>query len=458
MSPKAKKTSVALCWATALLLTCTLKVDSYRLRKADHRKDAPEVKAAGLRRGRIVFGKNPQAMDAKTSNASDNNYQADVPAPVQQEASSWSSLYCAAEQMKLRVQAPGLQHISVQQANGRPLPLSLVPPTCGYNMLWNSGGFLMLVPYGGCHMLQQGGSFVLPMLWQELPVSLWCPKPPRTTAAPSDLQVQVPPFLLHNPEMRTWPQARVAPAVPQSRKSPSESQVQTLPSGPQYSKLPSEPQVQMIQPGSDFPVAAVLQDPKLPSDPHVHSLPPGSLLPFPPLPHNYMMHQVPMGPPASQKPYVHQHHTVPQVGQYSLFNPHAWHFVGYQPPPGKHPPTQKDPRNPGMQSHIPYFHWHHPHYPHYPPNDPHYPPNDPHYPPNDPHYPPNDPHYPPNDPHYPPNGPHYPPNGPHYPPNGPHYPPKQTRRPGQTTTAAPFQIPPELIPSYQDFMAMLDAQ
>ncbi|XP_054624443.1 uncharacterized protein LOC129177385 [Dunckerocampus dactyliophorus] len=430
MIHKANMTTVALCWAAALILTCVLMVDGYRLRKANRRHDDLEAKATGLRRGKIVFGNvldgDSPVMDTKKSNTSvedEMSYQADFPAQTQQPTSQeafWrhmSSLHCAGDQMKLRVNSLGPSHLSVQQANGHPLPLSLVPSTCGYNMHWNSLGFLMYVPFGGCYMLQQGGSFVLPMLWQELPVSLWCPKPSLTTAAPkvttalpsdpNGSDVQVPPTLPQTTNLPTWHKVQVLPRGLQNHKFPTEPQVQMLhprsqfplASVPQNHMLPFEPQVQIPPAGSQFPFPSVPKNPKFPSEPEIQILPPGSQVPFPSVPRNHIMPQFPgfpMGLPAPQNIYVPRQYLVPQVSQYPLLNPYAWQFPGHQPLSGKQTPSQKDPANPGMQSNIPYFPWPYP-----------------------------------------------------------YYPAKPTTTPAQTTTAAPFQIPPELIPAYQELMAAM---
>nr|XP_057924287.1 uncharacterized protein LOC131126108 [Doryrhamphus excisus] len=448
MIHKANKTFVALCWASALILTCVLMVDCYRLRKADRRQDDPEAKAAGLRRGKIVFGDvlggDSLVMNTKKSNASvedDMFYQADVPAPTQQTTSQeafWrlmSSLHCAGDQMKLRVNVPGLSHLSVQKANGYPLPLSLVPSTCGYNIRWNSLGFLMYVPFGGCYMLQQGGSFVLPMLWKELPVSLWCPKPPTTTAAPkvttalpsdpNDSNARVPATLPQTTNLPTWPKDQVLPRGFHSHKLPTDAQIQILPPGSQFPfpsgsknpKIPSEPPVQILPAGSLFPFPSGPKNPKIPSEPPVQILPAGSLFPFPSGPKNPTFSSEPQAqilPPGSRVPWSHimpqfpgypvglpapqnlyaPRQYLPQVSRYPLVNPYVWHFPVHQPLTGKQTLGQKEGK--GMQPSSPHFPWPYP-----------------------------------------------------------YYPPQPTANPAETTTAAPSQFPPKLMPAYQDLMAAM---
>ena len=43
----------------------------------------------------------------------------------------------------------------MQQENSSPLPLSMVPQDCGYNMLSNSMMLVMTIPYDGCNVVQQ---------------------------------------------------------------------------------------------------------------------------------------------------------------------------------------------------------------------------------------------------------------------------------------------------------------
>ncbi|KAJ4939146.1 hypothetical protein JOQ06_028607 [Pogonophryne albipinna] len=87
--------------------------------------------------------------------------------------SSWKnmspSLQCGSGQLKFRAVGSGASQFSVEQGNAPPMPLSQVPSTCGNSMQRNSHALVMLVPYDGCNMVQEGGSYVLPMRWQGIP-------------------------------------------------------------------------------------------------------------------------------------------------------------------------------------------------------------------------------------------------------------------------------------------------
>ncbi|XP_026169183.1 protein PELPK1-like [Mastacembelus armatus] len=87
---------------------------------------------------------------------------------------------------------PGASVFALDQGSAPPMPLSQVPSTCGYHVQRNSLGLTMLVPYHGCNVVQENGSYVLPMRWQGIPVSLWCPKStsvPQTASQPQMMPV-----------------------------------------------------------------------------------------------------------------------------------------------------------------------------------------------------------------------------------------------------------------------------
>ncbi|TNN37089.1 hypothetical protein EYF80_052751 [Liparis tanakae] len=84
---------------------------------------------------------------------------------------------------------------SAARRNASPMPLNQVPRSCGYDMQKNPLGLVLLVPYDGCNVAQEGGSYVLPMRWQGIPVLLWCRKPAAaspSTAAQQNPQQQTP--------------------------------------------------------------------------------------------------------------------------------------------------------------------------------------------------------------------------------------------------------------------------
>ncbi|XP_061695521.1 uncharacterized protein LOC133510984 [Syngnathoides biaculeatus] len=375
---------------SALILACFLAhaVDCYRLKKADRRKHAPE----GFRRGKIVFGKVPQGkpvfdgeVKANISVEDGAAYQADsaggwglTPVPVQQQQptsleASWrrlTSLQCGDNHMKLSVKTPGLSHLSVLQApNAAPLPLPLVPLNCGYNMHRNSLGLLMYVPYGGCYILQQAGSYVLPMHWQGVPVNLVCTKHAPTEApkptmllAPSDPVATKGPTVSQVPKWLAVSKTPGSPVIigsqheprshvhfpslsPRSKSGQPNPRVQS-PYVPYFPQWPPAMQSQASHPGLQKPMVLPnpashpgLQKPMVLPNPashpglQKHSVLQDHLFNFklPPLQNPYVS-QYPVMP---HMPYAHNvphQYQVPQaMPQYQFFNPYLWPFQGYQP-------------------------------------------------------------------------------------------------------------------------------
>ncbi|XP_056277565.1 RING finger protein 44-like [Pseudoliparis swirei] len=198
----------------------------------------------GVREGKIVFGRvfkkgsglESQVLDGTkkpSSNASmedEADYQADFTGwsegQVQDTASieeAWKvmspSLHCGADQLKFSAVGPGTSRFAVEQRNGSPMPLNQVPRSCGYGMQKNPLGLVLLVPYDGCNVVQEGGSYVLPMRWQGIPVLLWCRKPAApspTTAAQQNPQHQTP----HYPHV-TPPPPHVMPLPPPHQGVPN---------------------------------------------------------------------------------------------------------------------------------------------------------------------------------------------------------------------------------------------
>ncbi|XP_038145161.1 leucine-rich repeat extensin-like protein 5 [Cyprinodon tularosa] len=187
----------ALCIAVAVLLVCCLVQPSacLRLKKRQiqvKKRDANFATTAGVQEGKIVFGKVlevPVGNQKSSSNDSvddTSDYQADFPGwsqPMDMNEASmkkWNSLgtslHCFGDHMKFRYLGPGASQFSVMQANGHPIPLSMLPSRCGFRMHGNSMAFVMIAPYQGCNMIQQGENVMLPLLWQGNPLSLLCPK------------------------------------------------------------------------------------------------------------------------------------------------------------------------------------------------------------------------------------------------------------------------------------------
>ncbi|XP_031698067.1 titin-like [Anarrhichthys ocellatus] len=363
MMSKGRKKSAAVYLAAAILLMCCLvqTIDCYRLKKTgrrEGRKEADSSKTIGVQEGKVVFGRvfkkgsglESQVIDGTkkpSSNSSTEDaaaYQADFTGWSEgqvQDASSreaaWRlmspSLQCGGDKMKFSAVGPGVSQFTVEQENTSPMPLSQVPYSCGYSMLRNSLVLVMLVPYDGCNMVQEGGSYVLPMHWQGIPVSLWCrapataaPQPqhpwypPSYPVAPPQVVPQLPPQ-----QMQALPQKvplvlqsppRHVPHVPLVLQSPPRHVplVPQLPNNQHYS-LPVIPESYYFPPYAHYPLVpeAAAKKPQMPKLPL-----------YPPFfhPYYYFPHPVPAAPTATAKPAAT---APPSMLPYPFYHSFPWH-------------------------------------------------------------------------------------------------------------------------------------
>ncbi|XP_035526006.1 leucine-rich repeat extensin-like protein 5 [Morone saxatilis] len=270
MMPKGKGKRVTVYLAAAVILVCYFAqtTDCSRLKKTERRegrKETGTVKTIGVREGKIVFGRvfkkgsdSQHGIKKSSSNTSVEDeaaYQADsagwsredLQDPSSREA-SWkrmvSSLQCGGDHLKFRAVGPGASGFAVEQDNAAPVPLSQVPSACGYSMQRNSLALVMLVPYDGCNMVQEGGNYVLPMHWQGIPVSLVCPKAavPAPTPALQQPMPQVPIPGVQNPDLQPYyfpyPYAQYPPGV---MPEPTTATTTTTTKKPKMRKFPQYP-------------------------------------------------------------------------------------------------------------------------------------------------------------------------------------------------------------------------
>ncbi|KAM6920157.1 uncharacterized protein PEZ65_012191 isoform 1-T1 [Lycodopsis pacificus] len=407
MMSKGRRKSAAVYLAAAILLMCCLgqTVDCYRLKKKvirEGRQEADSSKTIGAQEGKIVFGRvfkkgsglESQVIDSTkkpSSNSSTEHaaaYQADFTGWSEgevQDASSrdaaWRlmspSLTCGGNKMKFSAVGPGVSQFAVGQENASPMPLSQVPHSCGYSMLRNSLVLVMFVPYDGCNMVQEGGSYVLPMHLNGIPVSLWCRKPAApapTTAAPQNSQPQhpwyppsypvvppqvVPPYVVPQLLPQQMQLQQVLPQhVPQVLQSPPQHvpQVPQLPNNQHYS-LPVIPQSYYFPPYANYPsvpeatatAATKLQMPKLPL--------------YPPFFHpyySYFPQPIPATTTATAKPAAT---APPSMFPYPSYRSFSWHGIGPLQATAKPATTTAKPQ----PQHIPYMSFP-PQYPFLPPH------------------------------------------------------------------------------------------
>ncbi|CAL8275480.1 unnamed protein product [Arctogadus glacialis] len=113
----------------------------------------------------------------------------------------WSSMepscQCAPNQMWLLAKKPGASQLALAQGDksSAGLPLASVPESCGYTVNQDSAGLELTVPYDGCKITEKDGRYLLPMLWQGIPIMLSCPK--AQTSSPKGQQQVVHPLTSH---------------------------------------------------------------------------------------------------------------------------------------------------------------------------------------------------------------------------------------------------------------------
>ncbi|CDQ86367.1 unnamed protein product [Oncorhynchus mykiss] len=96
-------------------------------------------------------------------------------------SSEWLSMrplvQCNDNLMMLTASGRGYTHLLVDRAGTSPISLFQLPPSCGYHVKTTWREMVMMAPYDGCYIMQEHGSYVLPMLWWGSPVKIICPVP-----------------------------------------------------------------------------------------------------------------------------------------------------------------------------------------------------------------------------------------------------------------------------------------
>ncbi|XP_040000444.1 proline-rich extensin-like protein EPR1 isoform X3 [Xiphias gladius] len=175
---------------------------------------------SGLHHGRLFIGqitlqnaKIKGTVAKKNLLHADTDYQADMawPEPKQpKEQADGSSrprpidsaverllkmepkVECTEDSMKLQVQdatsTPGGLFFVDRGSRLSPLPLSKLPPSCGYTIRSTRKDLVLVAPYDGCFVTHEEDSYVLPLHWCGVPVRMSCPltrpsspKPPMVT-------------------------------------------------------------------------------------------------------------------------------------------------------------------------------------------------------------------------------------------------------------------------------------
>ncbi|XP_034543634.1 uncharacterized protein LOC117815806 [Notolabrus celidotus] len=102
--------------------------------------------------------------------------------------SKWQStrplVQCDDRVMTLKASGEGLSNLLVDREAASPISPFHLPPYCGYKVRTTWSDLEMTVPYDACYITQENGSYVLPLLWEGIPLKLSCPVQ-MSTPAPS---------------------------------------------------------------------------------------------------------------------------------------------------------------------------------------------------------------------------------------------------------------------------------
>ncbi|XP_049417999.1 uncharacterized protein LOC125879895 [Epinephelus fuscoguttatus] len=120
-------------------------------------------------------------------------YQSDSAAQVQAEggqetstgqrlsgsAESWQRLQpvveCGDDAMTLTVRRRRAVQLQLDRVNESSVPLSRLPPQCGYFVQTTWRDLSLMAQYDACHITVEDDSYVLPLLWRGTPVKMSCP-------------------------------------------------------------------------------------------------------------------------------------------------------------------------------------------------------------------------------------------------------------------------------------------
>ncbi|XP_067287920.1 uncharacterized protein [Pseudorasbora parva] len=139
------------------------------------------VSESTIRFGKLLIGAQDAVSDLRSAEQSDE-YQSNeerfhlAKAKLQRLG---SSVHCANDSMTLHIQGSRMPQFLVDRGDQSPVPLSEMPASCGFSLKRVRRHVSLVAPYQGCHVRQQGGSYVLPLVVMGAPVQMSCPMSPR---------------------------------------------------------------------------------------------------------------------------------------------------------------------------------------------------------------------------------------------------------------------------------------
>ncbi|XP_044038286.1 uncharacterized protein LOC122869389 isoform X2 [Siniperca chuatsi] len=92
---------------------------------------------------------------------------------------SWQRLRpvveCGDDAMTLTVRRRRAVQLLLDRVNESSVPLSQLPPQCGYSVQTTWRDLSLMARYDACHVTQEDDRYVLPLLWRGTPVKMSCP-------------------------------------------------------------------------------------------------------------------------------------------------------------------------------------------------------------------------------------------------------------------------------------------
>ncbi|XP_041958525.1 nascent polypeptide-associated complex subunit alpha, muscle-specific form isoform X2 [Alosa sapidissima] len=173
-----------------LLLSNQLKSIENPKHKPTEQRPWEELNIIHLQNG--SWNLQPHSVTRKKRSLISNGYQSDFsghvhqkkafvfpPGPDTHTGERWQSMRpvveCAGNAMTLTAQGRGYTNLLVDREGSSPVSLFHMPPHCGYNMKYTWKDLVLRVPYDGCYIIRENGSYVLPLLWWGKPVKISCP-------------------------------------------------------------------------------------------------------------------------------------------------------------------------------------------------------------------------------------------------------------------------------------------
>ncbi|KAL7845637.1 hypothetical protein AOLI_G00238290 [Acnodon oligacanthus] len=94
---------------------------------------------------------------------------------------------CSGDDMTLTATGRGYTHFLVDRVDATPVSVLHLPANCGFSLKTSWRRMELTAPFDGCYVLQENGSYVLPLLWWGKPVKIYCPMSSSHQGTPSGL-------------------------------------------------------------------------------------------------------------------------------------------------------------------------------------------------------------------------------------------------------------------------------